>query len=151
MKKRFKFLRIVATVWKILAWLALVVGILGAVGLLILTFTGRADVILSAQRVPVRGIVAGIVTSVIWIFFAVVYFVSLYAGAEFIFMFLAIEENTRVMADAFRAGEAPEVVPPPEAAAPSTSPPPPSKPQAPPPPTVETPPPPTSSTPSWLK
>jgi uncharacterized membrane protein YuzA (DUF378 family) len=86
-------LRIIATVFKILAWLALIFGILGAIGALLLGFT------LSGQEglfgLNLTGPLAGIAMFVVSLIVAFISFLQLYAFAEFIYLFLSIEENTR--------------------------------------------------------
>jgi hypothetical protein len=80
MDKRFTALRVIGTVLKILAWISLILGLLGAVGSLIFGFS------LSSQE------------GLLGLDLAVVYFMILYAAGESIYLFLSIEENTRRMA-----------------------------------------------------
>jgi hypothetical protein len=93
MDRRFMALRIIATVFKILAWLALIFGVLGAIGALLLGFT------LSGQEgllgLNVAGPLTGIAMLVVSLIVAIIGFLLLYALAEFIYLFLSIEENTR--------------------------------------------------------
>jgi predicted lipid-binding transport protein (Tim44 family) len=93
MDRRFMALRIIATVFRILAWLALIFGVLGAIGALLLGFT------LSGQEgllgLNVTGPLAGIAMFVVSLIVAIIGFLLLYACAEFIYLFLSIEENTR--------------------------------------------------------
>jgi hypothetical protein len=93
MDRRFMALRIIATVFKILAWLALIFGLLGAIGALLIGFT------LSGQEgllgLNLSGPLAGIAIFVVSLIVAIISFLLLYAFAEFIYLFLSIEENTR--------------------------------------------------------
>ncbi len=93
MDRRFTALRIIGTVFKILAWISLIFGLLGAIGLLILGFT------LSGQEtllgLDLGGTMAGIAMFVVVLVVAMFSFLSLYAIGESVYLFLSIEENTR--------------------------------------------------------
>ncbi len=93
MDRRFTALRIIGTVFKILAWISLIFGLLGAIGMLIVGFT------LSDQEGPLGlnlgGPLAGIAMFVVVLILAVVGFLTLYAVGESVYVFLSIEENTR--------------------------------------------------------
>jgi hypothetical protein len=93
MEKRFTALRIIGTIFKILAWISLLVGILGAVLALIAGFT------MSGQSGPLGlelgGPLVAIAMFVVILIIAIFYFLGLYALGESIYLFLAIEENTR--------------------------------------------------------
>lgn len=93
MERRFTALRIIGTVLKIIAWLMLILGILGAIGLLIASFALTDQ--LGISELNVGGPLAGIAGFVVTLVIAILQFLSLYAGGEFIYLFLAIEENTR--------------------------------------------------------
>lgn len=96
MDKRFTALRVIGTVLKILAWISLILGLLGAVGSLIFGFS------LSSQEgllgLDLGGPLAAIAMFIVALIVAVVYFMILYAAGESIYLFLSIEENTRRMA-----------------------------------------------------
>ena len=93
MDKRFTALRVIGTVFKILAWISLVLGLVTAVGMLILGFT------LSGQEgllgLNLGSPLAGVAMFVVFIIIAVFGFLSLYAIGESVYLFLSIEENTR--------------------------------------------------------
>lgn len=93
MDKRFTALRVIGTVFKILAWISLVLGLVTAVGVLILGFT------LSGQEgllgLNLGSPLAGVAMFVVLIIIAVFGFLSLYAFGESVYLFLSIEENTR--------------------------------------------------------
>ncbi|MBE9471159.1 MAG: hypothetical protein IMY75_03490, partial [Chloroflexi bacterium] len=40
MEKKFKVLRIIGTIWKILAWIVLIVGVLSSIGVLLMSIFG---------------------------------------------------------------------------------------------------------------
>lgn len=92
MDRRFMALRIIATVFKILAWLALIFGVLGAIGALLLGFVTGQDGLLGFN---LTGPLTGIALFVVSLIAAVISFLLLYAFAEFIYLFLSVEENTR--------------------------------------------------------
>lgn len=93
MERRFTALRIIGTVLKIIAWLMLILGILAAIGSLILGFTLNDT--LGISGLDVGGPLAGIALFVVVLVIAIIQFLTFYAGGEFIYLFLAIEENTR--------------------------------------------------------
>ncbi len=97
MEKRFRILRIVATLYKILAWVVLVTGILSAVGTLIAGIAGGALIPQQYSRAlpAVSGMLWGIMGFLVALLLSALYFVGLYALGEVLCLFLAIEENTR--------------------------------------------------------
>lgn len=98
MEKKFRVLRVVASIWKIVAWLVLVLGVLGGCGAL-------ATALMTSSQFPrqssafgvgmLGGVLGGVVMAVGAILLGVFYFISLYAVAELIDVVLALEENTR--------------------------------------------------------
>ena len=103
MAKKFKALRIVAIVWKVLAWIVLVLSVLGGCGSLAIALMAGGSATRSTSAVPGLGMMGGVVGGVIMAFIAiligVLYFISLYAVAEMIDVVLALEENTRLTAE----------------------------------------------------
>lgn len=93
MDKRFTALRVIGTIFKILAWLSLIAGLLGAVAALLVGFT------LSSQTgflgLNLSGPLTGIAAFVVALIIAIINFLLLYAVGEFVYLFLSIEENTR--------------------------------------------------------
>jgi hypothetical protein len=99
--KRFGVLRIWGWLLKILAWIILIVSILGAIGavaapnslsqLFSAAPTNPAVSLLSTQ-------VGGIILGVVSLLFGIIYFLLIFAAGEQIHMQLAIEENTRLTA-----------------------------------------------------
>jgi hypothetical protein len=123
MEKKFKILHILGAIWKILAWIALVVGLLSSVGLLLMSIFGGEMVrqFIPPEQMPwsprLFGVAGGIVTFV----------------TSFVFLLLAIEENTRLMTHAVRPRPAPQAPPIARPSRPTPLPPPPPVPQPPPP------------------
>jgi hypothetical protein len=101
MESKFRILRIIGTLWKVLAWITLIGGILLAVGVLLVGILGSGGVFLrqfgqdpSAMPGAV-GVVSGIAGFIISVIVSIIYFLMLYAIGELIYLLLAIEENTR--------------------------------------------------------
>lgn len=98
MEKKFKALRIVAFIWKVVAWVILVVSTLGSCGALVMTLVAGNQLARQSSALglgTLGGAVGGIVMAVVAILLGVFYFISLYAIAEMIDVVLALEENTR--------------------------------------------------------
>ena len=100
MEKRFRALRLIGTIWKILAWFMLGVGIIAAFGVLLtLIFgggvIGQYGLSSQGQWGWVFGVLGGIIGFVVMLIISVIWFVMLYAVAELIYLALSIEENTR--------------------------------------------------------
>jgi hypothetical protein len=93
MDRRFTALRIIGTLFKILAWISLILGLVAAIGMLIVGF------ILGGQQGPLglqlNGPLAGIAMFVVALIVTIISFLSLYAVGEFVYLALSIEENTR--------------------------------------------------------
>jgi hypothetical protein len=93
MNRRFTALRVIGTFLKVLAWIALILGLLTAVLLLILGLTlqkplGIIDFELGGALVGVVGFVVVLISSVIG-------FLFLYAAGEFLYVVLSIEDSAR--------------------------------------------------------
>ncbi len=94
--KRFGMLRVIGVLLKVLAWLSLVMGVVGAVaGLLV---GGALTDLLATSGIgsPLGGgeailLAVGLLTGLIG-------FLALYAAGDSIFLQLAVEENTRLTA-----------------------------------------------------
>jgi uncharacterized protein YacL len=96
MERRFTALRIIATVFKVLAWITLLAGILGAILALVAGFVMQGQE--GLLGLDIAGPLAAIATFIVVLVVAIFNFLMLYAVGEAIYMFLAIEENTRRMA-----------------------------------------------------
>lgn len=93
MEKRFTALRVIGTVFKVLAWISLLVGILGAVLGLVAGFSlGGEDSLLGLD---LAGPLGGIAVFIAALIAAILNFLALYAAGEAVYLGLAIEENTR--------------------------------------------------------
>lgn len=101
MDKRFRALRVVAVIWKVLAWIILIVGVLSALFVVVIGAIqgrfGQPSAVLAA--VPgvssVTGLLTGVVAGVALLLGALVQFVLTYAAGEVIDLGLALEQNTR--------------------------------------------------------
>ena len=93
MDGRFTALRIVGTVFKVLAWVWLVLGLLAAVAVLAGGFFLGSQ--LDAVSFDVGGPLAGLAMFIVAVIVSIIYFLLLYAAGEFVFLVLSIEENTR--------------------------------------------------------
>jgi hypothetical protein len=96
MDRRFMALRVVATIFKIFAWLFLIVSLLAAIGALVFGF------LFSSQSgfpgLDVGGPLAGIAAFIVLLIVGILNFLLLYAGGEFVYLFLSVEENSRRVA-----------------------------------------------------
>jgi hypothetical protein len=93
MERRFTALRFIGTVFKVLAWISLILGLLGAIGTLIAGFAlGNQSGLLGLD---LGGPLAGIAMFVVTLVITIIYFLVLYAVGESIYLFLSVEENTR--------------------------------------------------------
>jgi hypothetical protein len=93
MSRQFTALRVVGTIFKVLAWLSLIIGILAAVGSLVFGFALTEQ--LGIPGIDLGGPMAGIAAFVVALVVALLYFLIFYAMGEVIYLFLCIEENTR--------------------------------------------------------
>jgi hypothetical protein len=121
MEKRYRALRTIATIFKILGWVILALGILsvcGTSGAILLGVTSVPGV----MGVNVTGGEAGLLWGLIGAAIAFVgmivtvglYALILIAGSEAINVFLDIEENTREMTRRLAPRGAPPAPPPPQ-------------------------------------
>ena len=93
MEKKFTALRVIGTVFKVLAWISLLVGILAAVlGLVAGISLGGQD---SFLGLGLAGPLGGIAMFIAALIVAIFNFLGLYAVGEAVYLALAIEENTR--------------------------------------------------------
>ena len=103
MEKRYRALRIISTLYKILGIIVLVIAIIGAIGACLGGVLGGASLQNTlGQDVPALGgigsVVAGIIGGLIGIIFGGLSGLSLYAVGEGISLAIAMEENTRATA-----------------------------------------------------
>ena len=133
MGKKFKVLRIIGTIWKILAWIVLIVGVLSSIGVLLMSIFGGGMLSQLGQEYGEMvwaswafGLAGGVVGFIVSLIATIINFLLLYAVGELIYLLLAIEENTRQAQQWVQEHPAPQTYP---AAPPTYSPPPPPAPQ----------------------
>ncbi len=105
MEKKFRVLRIIGTAYKILAWIVLVVGVIFSIGMLLTSILGGGMLSQFGQEYSeIAGVAwafsvaGGIVAFIVFLVVTVVCFLLLYAIGEYIYLMIAIEENTRLTA-----------------------------------------------------
>ena len=86
---KYALLRVIATVLKVLGWIVLGVGVIGAIILAVTAVPRAAAIIPQAVGLAGTGMVA--LLGVIW-------FVQLYAFGSILSLLVDIEENTRALA-----------------------------------------------------
>lgn len=107
MEKKFRVLRFVGSLAKIVAWIALVGGAIGGIVVFIAAIAGGSSYSnyygsSNALSGALAGGAAGALSGLGIFLGALVSFVALYGAGEMIFLQLAIEENTRAVADAMK-------------------------------------------------
>ncbi len=110
MEKRFRSLRIIGTVFKILAWITLVLGVIGGIIMVVsgvaTGFAGGSALGDNATGLAtIAGLFTGLLGGVTAIIFSVLGFLCLYAYGDAIYLALAIEENTRETAYYLKGGD----------------------------------------------
>jgi hypothetical protein len=96
MDRQFTALRIIGTVFKVLAWLVLILGLLAGAFVLVAGFFLTNQ--LGLASLNLGGPLAGIVGFAVILILTVFGFLFLYAVGESAYLFLSIEENTRRIA-----------------------------------------------------
>lgn len=101
--KRFGILRFLAGLYKVIAWIVLVLFVLLGIGLAVFAVTGGLSQDTLTSLAPGLAILgdsplAGIGLGIALLLLGLVYFVVVYALGEMISMQLAVEENTRLTA-----------------------------------------------------
>lgn len=119
MEKRFRVLHIIGTLWKVLAWIALIAGVLSAIGILLAGILGSGGLILQqfgqepTMMTGAVGLVSGIAGFIVAMIGTIIYFLLLYAVGELVYLLLAIEENTRQTVRLMESPDQVESSPPP--------------------------------------
>jgi len=106
MEKRYRALRIIGTVYKILGAILAVLTILGVIGICIASIAGGAafDSILNqyGSSSGVFGTLGGVLGGFLIGFFVIIYgggmAITMYALGEGVYLLLSLEENTRTTA-----------------------------------------------------
>lgn len=101
--KRFGVLRVMGTLLKVIAWIVLIITILGAIGVIFSSMSGDLLTNLLGSALPPNllatlGPAGGILAGVGLLIGGLIYFLILYASGESIHLQLALEENTRLTA-----------------------------------------------------
>lgn len=101
--KRFGVLRVLGTLLKVIAWIVLIVSILGAIGLGLTSMNGDLLTNALSTVVPPETLAAfagagGILIGIAFLIGGIIYFLLLYAAGESLHLQLALEENTRLTA-----------------------------------------------------
>lgn len=94
MQRRFRVLRVVATIFKILAWFFLALGVIGA-GVLLASGTGAA-MPFELERITILSEVGAAIVTLLT---GIALFLFLFTIGGVTSVLLAIEENTRATAD----------------------------------------------------
>ena len=114
MENRFRSLRIIGTILKILAWVTLVGGIIFAIlllvggvagGLLGAPTAGGGDAGASLGALGALGALGGLVGAISAGIGALLGFLAFYAYGDAIYLALAIEENTRETSHYLKGGD----------------------------------------------
>jgi hypothetical protein len=101
MEKRYRALRLIGTVYKVLGGIIGILTILGAIGVCLLSLTGGLLGSLGNSGRQLGALAGGSVAilGIVWALFIILYggviAVSLYGGGEGIYLLIALEENTR--------------------------------------------------------
>jgi hypothetical protein len=93
MSRQFTALRVIGTIFKILAWMSLILGLLVAIGALLAGFAIGDE--LGITGVEIGGPLGGIAAFIGGVVSALISFLLFYAAGEAVYLFLCIEENTR--------------------------------------------------------
>jgi hypothetical protein len=93
MGRRFTALRVIGTIFKVLAWIALLSGLFGAILVLVTSLT--LDNQFEAAGLDLLGPATGIAAFVAILVVAILQFLFLYGTGELFYLFLSVEENSR--------------------------------------------------------
>ena len=100
-EKRYRLLRVISTIFKIIAWIVLVLGLLASAGALVFSLTGglfgAGDMGAIGPRIAAP-MMLGVPAFLIGLLVTLLNFCTWYAAGAIISLFIAIEENTRATA-----------------------------------------------------
>lgn len=118
MQKKYRALRFVIGLYRVLAWVVLALGVLASIVMIIASVTGTGRVggsmMDNVPMLPVgTGILGGLVAALVMLLYTALLFIIMWAGSEFVMLFLDIERNTREAA-LYLKGELQQATPPPE-------------------------------------
>ncbi len=105
MERKFVVLRVVSSIFKVLAWVILVIGVLsgclalamGAMPGLLGGGTGGTNAL--SSNVGAFGLIGGVVGALAIIFFTLLYFLFVFAFGDLLHLLISLEENTRLTAE----------------------------------------------------
>ena len=106
MEKRYRVLRIIGTVYKVLGAIVAVLTVLSVIGMCLASLLGGAAMDRFARDTGLPGFIAGFAGATVFAIGAIVWggslAVTLYALGEGVSLLLALEENTRATATLLR-------------------------------------------------
>ncbi len=113
MQSKVRVLRIVATIFKVLAVIILVIGLLGtcasiAAGMLP-GLAGAGSSSRDTFGIGVGGLLGGLIVGLGVLFGSILYFLMLYAFGDVLSLLIALEENTRITSERLMALPRPAV------------------------------------------
>jgi len=99
MQKKYGALRFLIGLYKVLAWIVLALGVIAAIAAIVSGATGFAlpgRMMGRMTYIPQQmDIVRGLATAAFILVYTAILFVTLWAGSEFVSLFIDIERNTR--------------------------------------------------------
>ncbi len=98
MERKYRFLRIAATIFRVIGWIVLVVGVIASI--LMGTFMG----VVTGIEFPALGGGIAAFYVIFGILYSVIVWVSFLAFAEIFCLLIDLEQNTRETADRLRTG-----------------------------------------------
>ncbi len=116
MQRKFVALRVVASIFKVLAWIILVIGVLGGCltlaagampGLLGAGGPGGTNV---SSTVGAFGIIGGLIGALAIILVTLLYFLFVFAFGDLVHLMISLEENTRLTAERLAGLPSPETI-----------------------------------------
>ncbi len=99
-ERRFTALRVIGTIFKVLAWITLVVGILATAAVVAASLLGSGPLTdwLPGWDLGLGSVILAAIGGVVILVVFLIYFLLLYAAGDTVYLFLSIEDNTRHMA-----------------------------------------------------
>jgi Zn-dependent protease with chaperone function len=113
MEKRFKILRFIGSVYKILGAVTAVLTLIGSLAACVISVAGSAfyEAALDEIGMMMGGAVAGVIVAIMGLLWGGIMALMLYGMGEGIFLILALEENTRKTSHLMQQYSAEPVVP----------------------------------------
>ena len=106
-KKKYRALRVIAFLFQVLAWVSLILAVLGAAGAVLAGLLNMVSIpalegLNRGNAMTLAGIVGGVITGVVVILVGIINFIFLLAVGEYIYVQLDIEQNTRQTSESLR-------------------------------------------------